>query len=210
MIVSFRGSHSVANFIADAVFPLEATDLCTGCEAHTGFWTSWLEARANVLAAIKSAADSAPGYTVVVTGHSLGAAIAELAAANLRNDGYPCELYTYGSPRVGNLALAEYVTGQAGGNNRVTHLDDPVPRLPPMLLGYVHTSPEYWINKPTNDPVEASDIDEFTGYTETQGNAGTTGLDIDAHLWYFNAISACDDGMSDGSLKARGVELQRF
>ncbi|RAL01130.1 uncharacterized protein BO80DRAFT_434774 [Aspergillus ibericus CBS 121593] len=48
--------------------------------------------------------------------------------------------------RIGNLALADYITDQDKGSNyRVTHTDDIVPKLPPELLGYHNFSPEYWI-----------------------------------------------------------------
>ncbi len=82
---------------------------------------------------------------MVATGHSLGGAVATLAAAYLRAAGNAVDLYTYGSPRVGNDAFANFVSAQAGLEIRVTHLDDPVPRLPPLLFSYRHTSPEYWL-----------------------------------------------------------------
>lgn len=42
--------------------------------------------------AIESIDDSYPSYSLVVTGHSLGAAIATIAAAQLRNEGHPAAL----------------------------------------------------------------------------------------------------------------------
>lgn len=41
---------------------------------------------------IISARELYPSYSLVVTGHSLGAAIGTLAAANLRNEGYTVTL----------------------------------------------------------------------------------------------------------------------
>lgn len=88
IVVAFRGSESIVNYIADAEFPLvEAADICALCQAETGFYTSWEEAKSGVVAAVQSAAAANPDYEVVATGHSLGAAIATLAAANLRNLG---------------------------------------------------------------------------------------------------------------------------
>lgn len=101
--------------------------------------------------------------------------------------------YTYGCPRVGNTAFATFLTSQSGGTNyRVTHSDDPVPKLPPLSFGYSQPSPEYWITAATNATVKASDITVVKGIDSDKGNDGTpTGLDIDAHKWYFNAISSC-------------------
>lgn len=42
--------------------------------------------------AIESADDSYPNYSLVVTGHSLGGAIATLAATQLRNEGHSAAL----------------------------------------------------------------------------------------------------------------------
>ncbi len=63
-------------------------DICSGCTGHWGFWTSWVEARDVVLQAIRTAAAINPGFRIAITGHSLGGAIASLAAAELRNEGY--------------------------------------------------------------------------------------------------------------------------
>lgn len=97
---------------------------------------------------------------------------------------YACDLYTYGSPRVGNLALVKYVTNQVGAEYRATHFDDPVPRLPPILFGYFHTSPEYWLaaGPATNTDYTIDEIKTCTGYANIGCNAGTFGLDGDAHL----------------------------
>ncbi|KAL9619142.1 MAG: hypothetical protein Q9160_006231 [Pyrenula sp. 1 TL-2023] len=194
VVVGFRGSSSLRNYIADLDFPLVPADICAGCLVHDGFWNSWLEARDGVMKAIMSIDDSYPDYSLVVTGHSLGAAIATIAAAQLRNEGHPAALYTYGSPRVGQLTFAEYVTNQPGGNYRVTHTQDPVPRLPPIAIaGYSHTSPEYFISSPNDVTPTPNDITQFDGINELNGNAGQLGLDVSDHGWYFNAIGACAD-----------------
>ncbi|KAL1630957.1 hypothetical protein SLS56_004631 [Neofusicoccum ribis] len=101
--------------------------------------------------------------------------------------------YTFGAPRIGPAAISDYITNQAGGNYRVTHLNDPVPRLPTLNMGYVHISPEYYISSANNVAVTANDITVYTGNSNLSGNAQWgLNVDVNAHLWYFNDISACE------------------
>jgi len=164
-------------------------DICTGCVAHRGFWQSWLDSRDGVLAAVTSAAKSHPGYKLITTGHSLGGAIATLAAAQLRKNGYTVTLYSFGAPRIGSSQISDYITKQAGGNYRVTHWNDPIPRLPPLTLGYVHISPEYYINRANLQSVGPTNIKVCHGSVSYQGNTAWILTDITAHAWYFSSIA---------------------
>lgn len=208
-MISFRGSRSLQNFIADLVFLLVPWEICTNCFAHAGFLDSWNGAKSMVQGAVNQARASNPSYNIIATGHSLGGALATLAAADLRNSGYsialvselwmlhltglglPLDQYTYGSPMVGNVPLATFVTNQHGGNYRVTHADDIVPKLPGYPLGYAHVSPEYWITSPTGATVSAGDIQVSSGVIDLQGNQGTVDSSVPDHLWYFNSIAGC-------------------
>lgn len=174
--------------------------------------TAWQETSAAVLASVQSARAANPSYRVVATGHSLGGAVATLAAAYLRRSGIPADLYTYGSPRVGNPAFASFVTAQAGAEWRVTHGADPVPRLPPAAWGYQHTVPEYWLGTggPMTTNYAAGDVKLCQGLVDAGCNAGTLGLDIIAHLFYLGDTTACNNllgrgegGISDEELEAR-------
>lgn len=189
-VLAFRGSESVRNYITDADFPTVTTDICSGCTADQGFYNSWLEARTGILAALKTTAAGNPSYKVVVVGHSLGGAIAAIAAAEIRNSGTSSDLYTYGQPRIGGSAVSNYITNQnKGGNFRVTHYDDPVPRLPPLILGFVHISPEYYIKTGNGVAVTASDITELTGSINLFGNTGNIGDGVDLAVSNFASTS---------------------
>jgi triacylglycerol lipase len=92
IVVSFRGSRTLDTWIANLDFGKDSIDLCSGCEVHGGFWRSWEVVAGDITSGIESALAAYPGYTVVFTGHSFGAAIATLGAAQLRNSGYAIEL----------------------------------------------------------------------------------------------------------------------
>lgn len=150
-----------------------------------------------MLSAVSAARALHPSFGVVVTGHSLGGAVATIAAAYLRQQPASApttvDLITYGSPRVGNNAFAGFVTAQPGAEFRVTHLDDPVPKLPPIEFGYRHTSPEYWLSTggATTTDYGVADVKVCQGSADLGCNAGTPGLNAEAHLYYFEAIAGC-------------------
>ena len=193
IILSFRGSQSLDNWLTNLDFGLSTTDICSGCTAHSGFWQSWVDARDAVIPAVKAAATKFPGYAIAVTGHSLGGAIAPFAAAQLRNQGLGVALYTFGSPRVAGAALSSYVSKQSGGNYRVTHWNDPVPRVPLVVMGFVHVSPEYYIGVKNGVDVKAEDFKVYEGAVNLKGNSAWLLTDVEAHRWYFTQMYTCAD-----------------
>lgn len=174
---------------------------------HTGFLTAYNEVKDALLAGVAAAKAANPSYKIVFTGHSLGGAVSTVAAGYARKLGYEVDLYTYGSPRVGNKQFVQFVTDQAGAEYRVTHLDDPVPRLPPLIVGYRHTSPEYWLADGSSDTTTytAADTKVCEGHASVKCNGGTLGLDIEAHLNYFEPISGCSQ--DDLSFKRRDTDI---
>lgn len=195
VVLAFRGSYSDRNWIADFEFPFTDPGLCDGCKAELGFWTSWTNVRDEVMKHLNETMAANPDYTFVVVGHSLGAAIATLAAADLRTKGYPSAIfYAFASPRVANPAFATFITNQSN-NYRFTHTNDPVPKLPMLSMGYVHVSPEYWITAPNNDTsVTTKQVEVLPGLVNWNGNTGTgppNMLDFPAHHWYFEEADAC-------------------
>ncbi|WP_346290615.1 lipase family protein [Sphaerothrix gracilis] len=75
-----------------------------------------------------------PQCPLYMTGHSLGGALATLAAYKALIYRQVTGLYTFGSPRVVQRPLAEAInTDLAGRLHRVVNHNDVVPRLPPRL-----------------------------------------------------------------------------
>ncbi|KAI3340513.1 lipase [Ustulina deusta] len=193
IVVSIRGSHSVRNWITDLRFLQKDCSLVSGCKVHTGFATAWDEISVAVLSAVRAARAANPTYKIVFTGHSLGGAVSSLGAAYARKEGLPVEIINYGSPRVGNAAFATFVSDQAGIEWRVTHLNDPVPRLPPILFGYAHTTPEYWLSngEPTKIDYGVDDVKVCAGVISFGCNSAPSLPNAQSHLYYLNAIADC-------------------
>lgn len=160
---------------------------------HAGFYGTWVEVRRPVMRGVPAALALHPGYGVVVTGHSLGGAVATLAGAYLRRAGVPADVYTYGSPRVGNEAFAAFASTQSGGDNyRLTHSDDPVPRLPPLVMGYRHLTSEYWIEEGDAAAGKPYILSLCPGTANVNCNGAGSGLNVPAHSMYLGKIGACD------------------
>jgi predicted lipase len=82
---------------------------------------------------------------IILTGHSLGGALAVMAAADLQSIfGKVKQLYTFGQPRVGNAAFANYMTNFIPNTFRVIDYGDQVPHVPQSILGFKHSGYEVW------------------------------------------------------------------
>lgn len=134
------------------------SDLVEGGMVHQGFSNAWDDISEEVMKTIADATQRYPDYKIIATGHSLGGAVAAIAAANFRAAGYEADHYSYGSPRIGNNILSDFISNQDGLTYRVTLRRDPVPQVPPALWGeffkyqYRHISPEYWLTGYPADP----------------------------------------------------------
>lgn len=157
IVLSFRGSSSIRNFVADAKIATESVPYCGGCSVHKGFLKSFKEALPLIDKPLRSLIKANPTYKIVMTGHSLGGAIATIAALHYRSQGIKVTLYTYGAPRVGDVTVSNFIS-QQGNNFRVSHKEDPVPRVPPTNFGFGTITPEYHI-KQGDFNIKASDFE---------------------------------------------------
>jgi len=132
-LLVFRGTSNLGQWLRDAQF---APWPHPWGFVHRGFLDG-VEAVEVDLEKFDAAAKSAEH--VWVTGHSLGGALAVIAAARLKIRGITCRLCTYGQPRVGFSNFADRFSIELPGKLlRFVNQSDIVPRVPPGLL-YRHT-----------------------------------------------------------------------
>jgi hypothetical protein len=124
--VVFAGTDPLvlANWVSDFDFPLGPDG------THRGFAQALEAAFEQVRTALPAAATNPRLWFV---GHSLGAALAALCAkrVNIRAEA----VYTFGMPRVGNIAFSDGYEPILGDRTfRFVHGDDMVPSVPPSEL----------------------------------------------------------------------------
>lgn len=137
--VSFRGTSDVAEWVADIdAIPDDYRPISRFGQVHSGFQDVYQLVRANIAADLATAAAGCD--QVLVTGHSLGAALAVLAAPDLARNMPPNtiepRLVTFAGPRVGVSDFASDFNALIESCYRVVNFLDIVPYLPPAP--YVH------------------------------------------------------------------------
>lgn len=134
-------SHTDLKILLTPLKSVGITDVGSA-KVHFGFLEAYNLVASDVIAAVKGQLASRPSYSVVVTGHSLGGALASLAAVSLKAavPSANLKLYTYGQPRVGDPAFASLVESRLGVPNifRAVHTYDGVPTFLLGSIGYRH------------------------------------------------------------------------
>jgi len=144
IFVVYRGSTSIKDWANNVDVILTGYPKCSKCEVHKGFYKEEQGVIATITAQVKSLKAQFPSYSVVVTGHSLGAALATLTALDFLDSAIgPVRLFNFGSPRVGNTDFANFASAKLGDRNRNTHHKDMVPHIP-MHERFTHISGEWY------------------------------------------------------------------
>ena len=127
------------------VYPKEYGKPSRPVRMHQGFIDAYLSVRDRVHEHVQSSAS----HQYRITGHSLGGAIATLCAVDLQYnfDGKEgrtdpkissLEVYTFGSPRVGNGAFSDSYNQRVSNTWRIVNGWDAVVGLPAPWQGYRH------------------------------------------------------------------------
>eukprot|EP01117_Protostelium_nocturnum_P011779 TRINITY_DN4295_c0_g1_i2.p1 TRINITY_DN4295_c0_g1~~TRINITY_DN4295_c0_g1_i2.p1 ORF type:complete len:326 (-),score=62.06 TRINITY_DN4295_c0_g1_i2:19-996(-) len=156
IIFSFRGTipsqlaNWITNFGIQLRVPFKAE--IPNAKVHVGFLNAYLLIEKDVIQAGIDLTKRFPNRRIIITGHSLGGALATLAAADIAIHPKTSEdvrLWTFGSPRVGNTGFAAYMNTKYLQSYRIVNNRDVVPSIPGTFLGYVHINKEYFFTAPT-------------------------------------------------------------
>lgn len=132
-IVATRGTATLLDLWTDGNGAFAQSP--SGFMVHSGFNDTYRSFRAQIMGWFEKNRDITSVHCV---GHSLGAALATLAADDLSRYGKSVALYTFGSPRVGTDSYSSYMaTMLAGHNYRVHCASDPVTMVGPWMYSHL-------------------------------------------------------------------------
>ena len=190
IIVAFEGTHNPKELIQELTnFDLVdyTPHSIPGAQVDKFFLEAYNSGRDKIIQAVTELYQTA-GQRVLVTGHSLGGAIAALAALDIvLSKVAPAEdlyLYTIGEPRIGNPTWAQAMDEHVTTSYRAIHNADIIPHVPfknMIVLEFEHHSREVWYNEGwtsytmcgTNEDPKCSD------------SLNLLKFNIIDHLWYY-------------------------
>ncbi|KAM3371472.1 hypothetical protein ACQJBY_018723 [Aegilops geniculata] len=183
-------------------------------KVHTGFYSAYNNTllRPAITNAVRKARRLYGDINIIVTGHSMGGAMASFCALDLAISlgSDSVHLMTFGQPRIGNAAFASYFEQYVPSAIRVTHEHDIVPHLPPYFfflphLTYHHFPREVWEH----------DVDGNTTFRVCDGSGEDPDccrsvfalfLSASDHLTYMGVEIAADDWSTCRIVMAHSVE----
>ncbi|KAK7303149.1 hypothetical protein RJT34_14050 [Clitoria ternatea] len=158
IIIAFRGTNalSLQNWIEDLYWKQHDIDYpgMDDARVHRGFYTAYHNTtiRPAILDAVARAKSFYGDIQIILTGHSMGGAMAAFCGLDLTVNLHEkdVQVMTFGQPRIGNVAFASLYSELIPKTIRVTHNHDMVPHLPPYYhylpqKTYRHFPREVWL-----------------------------------------------------------------
>lgn len=185
IVLAFRGSQELedwrTNFstrlkqfsIKTKMEPLEEDWTPPRGQVHRGFQSAWHSVEDKVIQQLeKWNKGQAAQMPLLITGHSLGGALATVAAASLVKQKFKIQgVYTFGQPRVGDWIFATEIGLLLQGKVfRFVNNNDIVPHIPPPYLPwnplrlYVHLGQMMYFNARGNLSTRPNPIARFLDF----------------------------------------------
>ncbi len=134
-IIIFRGTQRTTEWIGDILLFQKNYEGFANSKIHSGFARIYKNLAQQTREIANHLNPSLPCY---ISGHSLGAALATLAAADLAllvpKLKEQIRLYTYAGPRVGNPSFAQMHSQLVPNSYRIFNLADSIPLSPPTIF----------------------------------------------------------------------------
>ncbi|MFO1022939.1 MAG: lipase family protein [Planctomycetales bacterium] len=140
-VIAFRGTvlTQKKNLKSDLAFGPVSIDPQDTCKVHKGFHLCYCAVKEQLQAILKKFKPR----RLMITGHSLGGALALLAANDLQAEYPNLIVCTFGQPRVGDKALSQRFKGRL---YRFINDFDPIPHIP-ILNHYIQFGESVWFDQ---------------------------------------------------------------
>lgn len=144
IVISFRGTESINDWVTDLKVKLVPSRVG---RIHYGFNEALNYIWKELSHAIFDFRDNE--QSIWITGHSLGGALATLAADRLVAEFVEVKgLYTFGQPRVGDKTFVLNFDNEMKERTfRFVHDEDIVPTVPKLIQGYQHIGTECYFDR---------------------------------------------------------------
>jgi len=194
IVIAFRGT--VETSIQDWISDLTYTKIAPYPDfpkvfVHKGFHHAYVNSlQAQVLQSLREL----PDLQVIVSGHSLGAAIATMCAWDLKvNNTYDVAAhYTYGQPRIGNFEWAVTYAKRVPNSWRIVHSHDVVPHIPLTSQGFFHSQFEVYYPSDTTEPYTVCDSSGEDRNCSNQCALTLSCISVNDHLYYMGVPIGTD------------------
>ncbi|XP_067952090.1 lipase ZK262.3-like [Watersipora subatra] len=175
IFVSFRGTYELTQFIEQSLSTLFKPKLKLG-DGHVQEY--FLDAYSKLSPCLSSKMEylmsQYPNYTVKFSGHSLGGALASIAAFKFIQEGRLSKdevtLYTYGMPRVGDKLYAAEHDRRVDSSFRLVNYKDCIPHFPMCRVSCSAQGETGPYHHRTEVFYDTSDMQLESNYTICQSN----------------------------------------
>jgi hypothetical protein len=140
LYIAFRGSQDIEDWQMDfkinkLIVPFDRDPKIKKDKLHQGFLTCYMSIRDKIFDKIKSSGKK----IIIITGHSLGAALATICSLDVKYNFSSLDVtqYSFGTPNVGNSDYAKGYNKHMTQSYFIRNSNDIVTFVPPRILGYV-------------------------------------------------------------------------
>jgi len=143
-ILAFRGSSTSMDWVSDFIAQQKPFPFIENAgNTHKGFTDIYMSVRPAIFELLEHIDPNKPLF---ITGHSLGGALATLAAIDIaHNSTYgPPIVYTFGAPRVGDPNFVKLYNYSVPLHWRIQNKYDIVPHLPTLVYHSPNTDETYY------------------------------------------------------------------
>lgn len=205
IIAGFRGTDEFGDWLDN--INVVSVEFGFG-EVHKGFLNALMDiwpAMKSRIRELRPTGRHCEHLPLWLTGHSLGGAMATLAAAQLIDEDSPFYgVYTFGQPRVGNREFARIYNVEAASRSfRFQNNNDIVSRVPARAMGYSHVGNFVYISE--DQKMLSSDagfwfrfLDQVRGAVDDLGDMNFDGVKDHAMADYLKAIEDWGDREPQG------------